>query len=682
MAKRVHIPGVGAVNFPDELSEAQIGAEIGKLTGAPAAAAAPPEEPGILQKALGMVRGTPGGVYGEVVRAGESGVRALLPGGGTYGQERNKIRESEGLSLDPNERKAQIAKIQGAVDPRGSFNPLNWKVTPGESYGYEALGFSPAMGVMKAGSLPAAPTFPGAAAAAERSGARSMLQSLRAPENDVAMLRQRLGSPGGDVGVDAGRILRDMEVPSTGERVAPAFALPRTRNARLAQVVDEVGPRIAEAVDATDLKSPRGVKVKELLDEVGGAAGDINTRAERAIAGSKNIERVNQIAQQIKDEYQKARETAANLKYQEPPQGELGMRETVVQDPGTPGLRAGVPTKVLGISEELAQAGAHPNAPVRQPMAGERAPLTYRHKVGETPRVGDTEINVLGNRGPTHPVEPNFSEQGQLSLEDRAFPNTMRPNAGAPVHVNMEHAPAVPHEGTPTTAVQGELFAAPKFPEQPPGTGGTPGGPIHVGSEVQHGPSMSPKELHEFVQRIDKEVWQTASERNPTRPQAAIDSSPDLQYLQKVGKAARIKLEEAVSESLGTERGNRFRLDKRDFEVAKANEPSVRSAADREAGGLGQGERGLSPYSLRHTLPIVGAASGNPMFAVGGLAADAALIAHHKFGPSAIGRGLGKLSSTLYKSEIPTQGLAPQTQQALVAQYMAARLREKKKERK
>jgi hypothetical protein len=733
MAKRVHIPGVGAVNFPDELSEAQIGAEIGKLTGAPAAAA-PQEEPGILQKVLSMVRGTPGNVYGEVERVGEAGLRSILPGGGTFKQERNKIRTSEGLSLDPTERAKQIDKITGTFRFNGSLNPANWSATPGENVGYEALGVVPAMGVMKAGSLPAAPTFPRSAAAAERTGARSMLQSLRAPENDVAMLRQRLGSPGGDVGVDAGRVLRDMVVPSTGERVAPAIALPRTRNARLSQVVEEKGPRIAEAVDATDLKNPRAVRVQDLLDEVGGAAGDINTRAERAVAGEKNIERINNLAKQIKDEYQKARETAANIKYQEPAQGELGMHATTVQDPGTPGLRAGVPTKVVGVSRELPEAAVVESpgyrstlpksieieAPLRnekgqivrqgryatnrqgpsqppgyeQPQAGEMAPSQPRSvaEAGGTPETARLQGGQAGERPVMQQqLDPAFyGEQPPLFISDATgrpmlpeqggtrYQGTNRPQPGAPVHVNLEHAPAVPHEGTPTTAVQGELFASPKYPEPPPGTGGTPGGPVHVSSNVEHGPSMSPKELHEFVQRIDKEVWQTASERNPTRPQAAIDASPDLQYLQKVGKAARVKLEEAVSEALGTERGNQFRLDKRDFEVAKANEPSVRSAADREAGGMGQGERGLSPYSLRHTLPLVGAATGNPMFAAGGLAADVGLILHHKFGPSVIGRGLGKLSDTLYKSEIPTQGLAPQTQQALVAQYIAARLREKK----
>jgi hypothetical protein len=63
---------------------------------------------GLLLRAL---RGAPGGVYGETVRAAESGVKSLV-NSSTYGKERDAIRTEEGLSLDPVERAKQVDQIQ------------------------------------------------------------------------------------------------------------------------------------------------------------------------------------------------------------------------------------------------------------------------------------------------------------------------------------------------------------------------------------------------------------------------------------------------------------------------------------------------------------------------------------------------------------------------------------------
>jgi hypothetical protein len=57
------------------------------------------------------LRGTPGGVWGEGIRAAEAGLGSLI-GRTPYEQERNAIRTEEGLSLDPEKRAKQIEEIQ------------------------------------------------------------------------------------------------------------------------------------------------------------------------------------------------------------------------------------------------------------------------------------------------------------------------------------------------------------------------------------------------------------------------------------------------------------------------------------------------------------------------------------------------------------------------------------------
>jgi hypothetical protein len=279
------------------------------------------------------------------------------------------------------------------------------------------------------------------------------------------------------------------------------------------------------------------------------------------------------------------------------------------------------------------------------------------------------------------PAEPDAGNPNIVRYQ-----GTNRPNPDAPVHVNLRHEPAVPHPGTPETATQSHLFptaldaagewAPHSVPEQT-------GKPTHVGSDVELGPSMSPRELHDFVQRLDKDVWETASQQNPERPQQAIDANPDLKFKQQLAGVAAERLAKTVGEVLGPGAENWFRQNNKSFSRLKALESPLLNAANKQATGAEGARSMLSPYTWRHALPVAGLKFGGMPGAIAGGLADVGVTLTHKYGKATGAKMLQGLSDTLYKVDKPTtEAVKAGNSQYLIQQYMANRLREKKDKEK
>jgi hypothetical protein len=500
-----------------------------------------------------------------------------------------------------------------------------------------------------------------------------------------------------------------------------------------------MGAAIGQTVDEATTRNPRSVQVKDLLDEAAAAAEAMDTRAERAVSPKTPVN-ARTTAQRIYDEYMKARETASHLQYDEPGQVEMGATSTTIRDPGTPGLRAGVPTKVVGRAEEGVGAKAvtrrapgienEPMLPtgnlITDPKTGavtmEMVP-SQMGRVGEPgyrrpmaplegrpqrpasellrdqdalPRVGEPDISQLANTSedialrqtrdvvPTHPVEPNWNST--LTPDQNAtYPQDFRPNQGSAARPRLLHEPAVPHPGTPTEAVQSHLFptatdaAGEWAPSKVPGP---PGPPKHVGSNVEIGPSMNPEELHALIQRLDEDVWQTGIENSPTNPQAYIDANPELRLKQRIAGIAAEKLKAAVKEALGDTRSEWFDRDMRDFSATKTAATPLKSAANTEAGG--GGFQGLSPTTARRVafggMGTIGLGTGNIPLAVAALGGEALSTAGNKYGASMTGRGLTRASKALRASTVPGYNITePAAIQALVQQIAAEKMRKEKK---
>ena len=181
-----------------------------------------PDDPSILERVGQMVGGTPTTLYGEAVRWAGSHLMSALPGRGDYETERRRLATSEGMPDPASNREGYLAEGQ-----------KRWEA----EMPYMGIGVHAGLNVGKAGltsavGLKGKPMFQRMADAMDRSSARYMTRSLHASDPNIQNMREHLSTHGGDVALDAGRVVRDLTVPTTGQQVVPAISHARTQNTR------------------------------------------------------------------------------------------------------------------------------------------------------------------------------------------------------------------------------------------------------------------------------------------------------------------------------------------------------------------------------------------------------------------------------------------------------------------
>lgn len=280
-----------------------------KKTAAAKAAAMAPDNRSWGQKIEDFGRsflGIPGTPFGELTRAAAAGLNSLAPGK-TYRQERERIAADEGLSADPEVRKAQEQQL---------FE---------ESIPYMGI-VSPSLGGPRVGPR----MFPKTAQVLEDAGNRSIFRGISPTEKDTAFIRSRHSTPGGDVAADAGRVLAEMRVPSTGEQVIPAVGAPRLRNARNKQVIEETGNAIKALMKDLEAKGVAVIDADPIVAKAKDMAAAMDTPAARVVSNAADAKKAAALADRLANEHASGYvPVASEIEYQAPPQGELGLPQDV-----------------------------------------------------------------------------------------------------------------------------------------------------------------------------------------------------------------------------------------------------------------------------------------------------------------------------------------------------------------
>jgi hypothetical protein len=421
---------------------------------------------------------------------------------------------------------------------------------------------------------------------AEDRASQAASRLFRTGPDSTKIMEQRMGQGLHDplaAQTLAGEVIRsrpDLIRSPLNERAGAAGALLEDSSRTLAKVRELAEPRAL-----VDYK-PYFARLRAIRDElVGSAAARTSDEGKAAATYIDSL-----IASREAEFVAKARETGQKVDFV-PGQGEIGETATTTTYPGRPGLRAGEPTEVVAVSRELPGASVVEPPPRRsnlprsielqselrnekgqivrqgrfatnrqgtvappgyeQPMAGEMPPSQPRSvaEAGGTPETA----RLQGGQGGENPImqpqlDPAFyGEQPPLFVDDATgrpmtpeeggvrYQGTNRPNPDAPVHVNLKHAEAVPHPGTPETATQLNLFPDRAAPELKT----TPGEMI---TENKGLPLSEWTKLKSW----DQETAHTTSSGAP-RPEESIDQSLKLEFLKRAGGAAKEAEESAIA---------------------------------------------------------------------------------------------------------------------------------------
>jgi hypothetical protein len=175
-----------------------------------------------------------------------------------------------------------------------------------------------------------------------------------------------------------------------------------------------------------------------------------------------------------------------------------------------------------------------------------------------------------------------------------------------------------------TVARQGNFQNEPSFPPREP--------VIETGKT--HGMDLS--ELVEFKRWLQNEVFNQASIKSPMRPQAAIDASPELQFMQGMASVLKDEGELAVGKHL-PDRYSAFMKANQQVHDAMTWLPSMQGSANQ----FSTGARGLklSNLSGRRLLTVLPFAGGSIAAGVSGNPGSAAGLAAGAVGAELLGHG-------------------------------------------
>jgi hypothetical protein len=539
-----------------------IAAKINGSQSATPAAPEGPKEQGVLVRALKMGAGIPGGVWGESVRALAAGGKSLLSGT-PYRQEKENIARSfDQLSADPKIREQQI--LQGFEDEGASLG---------------AMVHAPINALVP--FTPHGPRPPGLRGALERWSAERALRARKPTESDAQLLRAQLSTPHGDVGVDAGRVARDMTMPETGEPVFTALGSPKTQLSRLGKTADYNGPIVEQIVNAVDKAAPgKAVDIESFLGKLEGAVAKTDTPVERIMNKGATTSKARQWLHRLSEEVSAenaVRPTGVNIQYPEPPQGRLGLSTTEL----VPGPEVTLPPQ----RQVGTEVGYQQGLPLTRTSLT-AGPETVTQSVH--PKV--SLVRSLDRQPP--PVEVPV---GQTVGVQRDLFGTPADTAVQGARV-MTQDPAIAQ----SVARQGRMNE-PSFPEK---------GPVEATStNFLIDPRAKASELWSIVRGLQKRVYAKANERYPGNKNVAeaVKNDPELAFLMDVASIGKDQLEATVGQVLPNELG-RFRAAKEGYSNAEAMMPFTKSAANKEA--IGSTTNPVSAGALgRHAL-FAGAGAG------------------------------------------------------------------------
>jgi len=338
----------------DDMPDAEVATKVkakfpGSYDDYVAAAPNEPEEPSIGQKVLGTIRGTPGQVWGETERAAEAGIRSLL-GGTSYHEARNKIRQQEGVPTRESEGFLATPQQQ----------PILQK-TNLQSMPMEALNVAGPPMDIKGGLVPIGATTPRTGwlpRTLEEASARKQFEGLKLPNSAVNLMHEQLQTPVGDVAVPAGRALRSLSEPITGQPVVGATTSAATNLQRLTRLEQASGSKIGEIISKVDQVAPdKAVDVEALLAK---AQEQVPSGiVQQVLYGGGSSRRAGSMLSRLRDWFGEVG------KEREPAQGELGLPQGQLQ-PGPETVPSYGP---IGAEAELSPRVPNENAPAGQSVA-------------------------------------------------------------------------------------------------------------------------------------------------------------------------------------------------------------------------------------------------------------------------------------------------------------------------
>lgn len=353
----------------------------------------------------------------------------------------------------------------------------------------------------------------------EKLSARHFLKaSGAASESEIQALRGAVGSRHGDIGLDAGRSARNLTVPGTEtpgffdagleNRVITAGSSPKTNLERLGKIEDHYGPQIDEIAAKVDAAKRGAVDLDGLLARVEQEASGMNSAPDRAFNKGEAGAKARQLIDDFRKEIKQQNQVSSEIQYPEPMQGNLGVRPQEL----VPGPEVTLPPqRQIGNEVEIQQG---------MPLTRTTGPEAVATPTPEATRFTFDK-----------PYVPPVGEPIQREMFGPPLSTAVE---GAPV---MVQDPAIAQ----SVARQGNFQNDPSFPPRDPVT------------ETGRTYGMDLSEAIAFKRWLQRDVNKTANEKNPTRPQTAIDLDPDLQFKQSLSRIFKNEAERAVETHLPSE---------------------------------------------------------------------------------------------------------------------------------
>jgi hypothetical protein len=536
------------------------------------------------------------------------------------------------------------AGTQGAVASNllSESNTLGgslWDTVKGAAGGLVAQGLPMAMG--KAES-----TF-------ERAAARHALKGTGASPSEIAMLRDKVGTEYGDVGLEAGRAARNLRTPE-GNQVLGPLTNPPAKLENIGKVATHYGPQVDEIVAQADRARPGAVDMDAVLGRFHKEAAALDTGPERAFAGGRNAEKAADLLAAFRSEVKGYKPTSTNVELGAPPQGRLGLPTNEL----VAGPEATFPAP-RQIGTEVAYQGGLPLTHTSLQAGPEVVTSRARVQPG-------SQLDMMHQRDPRVPARSLLPDEpvGQTV-------GVQRDMFGTPSGAAVPNGPLMTQDPGVAQSVAGQgRMNAPSFPERAP--------PAPTSTNVVP-KQMDVAEAIAFKRWLQDDVYTTSRQMNPERPAEAISKSPELRFKQKLASIFRDESEKAVGVAL-PDKAQAFADANRNYNEAMTWKYILENQANKHAAKGSSLD--LSNYATRHLLfPMVagGAATGNTGV---GLALAGATLAG-EVGSHAAGVYGHPLASALYGGLEKQAGRAATmtpNQAQTVTQMLAAMLASKKKE--
>ena len=427
----------------------------------------------------------------------------------------------------------------------------------------------------------------------EKMSARQYYKASDASEAMGGVLREKAGSTYGPLGIDAGRAARNLSIPDEPPKTAfgrwrqarqeaknakadPRTVLPEVEKrvlgrmdnpeenlANLGKMEREYGPQIDKIAKEVDARKRGSVDVAAIDRRIAEEAAGMSSDPDSAFNAGQAGKTAQDLLEQYREHIRQTKQASTDIAYPEPMQGDLGIRsqelvpgpETVMPPPRQTGnevlIQKGLP---------LTETSLHPGPDVTMPPPRQIGTEVEIQQGMPLNRTTGPEAAGVPNPTPAKftadtPYVPPVREPVQREM----FPAPMSSAVeGAPVRVQdpaiaqsvgverdmfgtardtvipgnpvMTQDPAIGQ----TVARQGNFQNDPNFPPREPVTRGN----TNLWMDME--------EALGYKRWLQKRAFELAQIKNPIRPQAAIDASPELQFMQRISSIFKDETENAV----------------------------------------------------------------------------------------------------------------------------------------